>query len=272
MNVVEPNKNQRRLVIITGDKGGVGKSTFARGLIETYLGCKKDFLIFDADKSNPQIKRFYSQSCQVEDLDIFKVGKADLFLDNLKTLVEGNSTDITEAQPGKSLFVLELPPQSQNLLQKFVEEMDFLLTLKDFYNIRVTMVVVISRVVDSVYGLIKLHDYCGSDVDYVVVKNLFFGEEDTFGRYAQSNEISKIKYALKQSNLAHFFETTMPDLIYVSYDFIDQHNLTFKQAMEQTEKPSVKGRVTAWMRTFKNSIDECKDVLGLQGLDLKNGL
>lgn len=38
-----------RLVIVTGDKGGVGKSTFARGLVQTYLDKNKTFIGFDLE-------------------------------------------------------------------------------------------------------------------------------------------------------------------------------------------------------------------------------
>ncbi|MCC5620101.1 hypothetical protein [Nostoc sp. CHAB 5715] len=65
------NKKQwsRRLVIVTGDKGGVGKSTFARGLAQTYLDIKKEFLAFDADISNSHLSRFYGDQCLVRELD-----------------------------------------------------------------------------------------------------------------------------------------------------------------------------------------------------------
>lgn len=73
----------RRLVIVTGDKGGVGKSTFARGLLQAWIDAKQDFVAFDADISNPQIKRFYEKECTIEPLNIFKRGQTDIFLQGL---------------------------------------------------------------------------------------------------------------------------------------------------------------------------------------------
>ncbi|WP_375511928.1 hypothetical protein [uncultured Nostoc sp.] len=55
---------KKRLVIVTGDKGGVGKSTFARGLVQTYLDKGQRFIGFDADSSNSQLLRFYCPTNQ----------------------------------------------------------------------------------------------------------------------------------------------------------------------------------------------------------------
>ena len=49
------NTSQRRLVIVTGDKGGVGKSTFARGLLQLYINKDIKCLTYEADQRNPQL-------------------------------------------------------------------------------------------------------------------------------------------------------------------------------------------------------------------------
>lgn len=188
---------KKRLVIVTGDKGGVGKSTFARGLVQTYLDKGQRFIGFDADSSNSQLLRFYGRHCHIEPLDIFKTGNIDQFFDEMKTKANPKVGGDGEIIQPESLFLLELPPQSRRILRKFVEEMTFLETAEKDYNIRVTMVVVISRVIDSINQLIDLHSFCGNQVDYIVVKNLFFGEPDEFTRSKNSPEVEKIKEQLK---------------------------------------------------------------------------
>lgn len=44
--------------------------------------------------------------------------------------------------------------------------------------------------------------------------------------------------------------------------------MTFRQGMEQTDLPSVKGRVTSWLRTFKEEIEQVKESLGLNNVEL----
>ena len=105
--VTKKKQWSRRLVIVTGDKGGVGKSTFARGLAQTYLDIKKEFLAFDADISNSHLSRFYGDQCLVRELDFFTEGNVDIFLDDLKELIEDSLDTEGAVIPGKSLFLLE---------------------------------------------------------------------------------------------------------------------------------------------------------------------
>ncbi len=283
--------NSRRLVIVTGDKGGVGKSTFSRAMIQTYLDTKQEFAAFDADMSNPQIKRFYETECTVMPLDIFRRGEADVFLlDQLKDLIYPpeedainspkkdviessdpeilNSPDKDEkpvTSASKSLFLLELPPQSIQFFRSFEEEMGFLKMIDKNLNIKVTMVAVINRTKDSVNQLNYLRDFCGDKVDYVVVKNLFFGEKDRFERYDNSSLVKELK---KVNKLIP--EIYMPDLIAHAYDYLDENNLPFSKGIEQSQKLSVQGRVEKWMENFKKSIEPVKHLLGLADANLQS--
>ncbi|YAF99394.1 MAG: hypothetical protein AB3A66_30065 (plasmid) [Nodularia sp. CChRGM 3473] len=254
----------RRLVIVTGDKGGVGKSTFARGLLQTYLDTKQQFVSFDADTSNPQIKRFYADECSVLPLDIFKRGQADFFLDRLKSLIYPSLKKGQEKpDPGKSLFLLELPPQSIQFFRLFEYEIGFFEMAEQDLDLRVTMAAVINRTKDSVNQLSHLRDFCDDNVDYVVVKNLFFGDKESFERYDNSSLVQTLKE--RKSPIPEIY---MPDLIAHAYDYLDENNYSFSQGITQTEKLSVKGRVSKWMENFKNSIRPAKKLLGLENVTL----
>lgn len=261
------NSSSRRLIIITGDKGGVGKSTFARGLTQVYLDTKTRFVGFDADISNSQLERFYGERCKIEKLNIFKDGGIDSFFNKINTLINEKKTEEGQDRTGESLFLLELPPQSRTILQNFVEDMTFLETALLDYNICVTMVVVISRISDSVNQLIHLHSFCKDMADYVIVKNLHFGEESDFTLYKESTEIQSIKNTLKKSK-ASFIEINMPSLIAHAYQYLDKNNMTFEEGIAQTENPAVKGRTRGWMKKFKEEIKPAQGVLGLNNLEI----
>lgn len=260
-------KPWRRLVIITGDKGGVGKSTFARGLVQTYLDAQKSFVGFDADISNSQLVRFYGSHCQIEKLNIFKEGGIDMFFNKLKTLIKVEKREDGNEKVGESLFLLELPPQSRVILQNFVEDMTFLETAQADYEIRVTMVVVISQISDSVNQLIHLHSFCQNFVDYLIVKNLHFGEEEDFTIYKDSKKIESIKTTLTESKTP-FVEINMPNLITHAYKYLDENNMTFNAGIEQLDNPAVKGRTRGWLRKFKEQIKPAQAILGLDGVEL----
>jgi MinD superfamily P-loop ATPase len=46
----------KRLVIITGDKGGVGKSTLSRALLHFYTSKEIPCIAFECDTRNPQLE------------------------------------------------------------------------------------------------------------------------------------------------------------------------------------------------------------------------
>ncbi|MBD2472162.1 chromosome partitioning protein ParA [Nostoc sp. FACHB-145] len=278
-----PTKS-RRLVIVTGDKGGVGKSTFSRAMIQTYLDNNQNFAAFDADMSNPQIKRFYEAECTVMPLDIFRRGEADIsLLDELKDFIylaeEDKSKSLNnvidsppkdeDKQPvrpdAKSLFLLELPPQSIQFFRSFEEEMGFFKMVGKKLDMRVTMATVINRTKDSVNQFIHLRDFCGDKVDYVVVKNLFFGDKDRFERYDNCPLVKELKNLNKPIP-----EIYLPDLIAHAYDYLDENNLSFSKGIEQSKKLSVQGRVEKWMENFKKSIEPAKHLLGLADVNLQS--
>jgi hypothetical protein len=255
----------RRLVIVTGDKGGVGKSTFSRALLQTYLDTNQNFAAFDADTSNPQIKRFYEDECTVSPVDIFKRGEADGLLDELKDLIQPTTKENGEVvAPGKSLFLLELPPQSIHFFRLFEEEIGFFSRVEKNLDMRITMAAVINRTKDSVNQLSHLRGFCGDRVDYVVVKNLFFGSNDSFERYDNSPLVKELSEANKSIP-----EICMPDLIARAYDYLDENNYSFAKGIEQSEKLSVQARIEKWMENFKSSIEPVKHLLGLKDVSLQ---
>lgn len=189
-------KPQKRLIIITGDKGGVGKSTFARAIFQLYINKNLPCVAYEADLRNPQIERYFQKDYRpiIRYIDIFHRGGADDLLINL----DESDCPIT---------LLDLPAQSGGFFESYVKELAFFEVLKTEINCRVTMVSVISRVLDSINVLEKLRELCKDQVDYIVVKNLFHGEEEKFERYNDSS--------LRQNMLAEgLIELVMPDLFY----------------------------------------------------------
>jgi hypothetical protein len=234
-----------RIVIITGDKGGVGKSTFARGLLHLYINKQLKYLAYDSDHRNAQLYRHYdSAQPGVKLLDIFTRGGADDLLIDLEK----------ELPP---LVLVDLPAQSGLFFENFEKDLGVFDAVKGL-GYRVTMVSVLSRVKDSVNILRILHKYCGDRVDYVVVKNLFHGEADKFERYDNSDTRTKLL-------AAGAVEIKMPDLFFKPYDYIDEKNLTFGQVLEDKEANIViKSRVSAWLKEFEQSVLTANQLLGIK--------
>jgi hypothetical protein len=234
-----------RIVIITGDKGGVGKSTFARGLLHLYINKQLKYLAYDSDHRNAQLYRHYdSAQPGVKLLDIFTRGGADDLLIDLEK----------ELPP---LVLVDLPAQSGLFFENFEKDLGVFDAVKGL-GYRVTMVSVLSRVKDSVNILRILHIYCGDRVDYVVVKNLFHGEADKFERYDSSDTRTKLLDA-------GAVEIKMPDLFFKPYDYIDEKNLTFSEVLEDKQANIViKSRVSAWLKEFEQSVLNANELLGIK--------
>ncbi|MDM9580306.1 hypothetical protein [Nostoc sp. GT001] len=261
------NKNNpeqlRRLVMVTGDKGGVGKSTFARGLAQTYIDNAVKFVGLDADNSNPHLIRFYEKAANIHRLDISNSDKLDEFVDNLKELVYPKSKESGKNQEEKSLILLETPSQFLPTLKILITEMGFLDVVNNKCKMRVTIVVVISTIIDCITQLLELYSFCGDRVDYVIVKNSFYGEAEQFAFYDSSEEIKVIEQQVKATG-HDFTSINMPKLAKKSYDYLDVKNLTFRQGLEQDEYPSVFGRVLSWLNNFKGQIKPKKDLFGIE--------
>ncbi|WP_017740791.1 hypothetical protein [Scytonema hofmannii] len=239
------DKAQRRLVIVTGDKGGVGKSTFARGLLQLYVDKDIKCLAYEADQRNPQMARHFGKKYGplVDYIDIFRRGGADELLITI------------EKKQDYATFLLDLPAQSGGFFEEFVKELAFFEMLKDI-GCRVTMVSVISRVLDSINVLEKLYQCCQDQVDYVVVKNLFHGEEQKFERYNDSK--------FRQEHQGILNEIVMPDLFYKPYDFIDVHGLTFADAQTHPDTNIViKARVKFWLSEFEEKVKPLSNLFNL---------
>ncbi|MEM7556599.1 MAG: chromosome partitioning protein ParA [Cyanobacteria bacterium P01_A01_bin.84] len=250
----EPLPN--RLVIVTGDKGGVGKSTFARGILHEYLVRNEIPSVFEADKSNPQVKRFYGNSgLTIQETDVTNPNKLDEFID---TLAEQVTNEGEEAIKSGEKILIDLPAQSNQFFFNFIKEMDLFSTLEDRLKIRTTMVVVFSRVKDCVNQLEQLYDVSGKNVDYVIVKNAFYGDEEDFRRYNDSEIRKKI---FSEGNC--ICEIEMPELIEHAFDYIDEKELTFEEAMQPGNKISVEGRTKGWTKNFKKAIEPALPLLGL---------
>lgn len=236
----------KRVVFGTGDKGGTGKSTWIRGLLDVYRYRGINCLAYDCDKRNSQLHRHYHRlDPGVKQADIFTRGGADSLL-----------IDLDAQKP--DVVLVDLPAQSGEFFERFEADLGLFKAIETL-GYRATMVSVISRVKDSIGALKLLMDYCGSQVDYVVVKNLFYGDERFFNRY----DSSKTRTAfLEQGGI----EMLMPDLYWMAYDLVDDHNLTFREATKAGDLIHVvnRSRIFQWLSKLEEEMAKASPLLGLE--------
>lgn len=239
-------ESQRRIILVTGNKGGTGKSTFTRGFRDVLDFRGIECGAYDCDRDNAQLYRFYQGvGSGVDRVDIFARGGADALIDDLE-------------DSRAAVMLVDLPAGSGRALEDFEREVGFVGVTREL-GYAVTLVSVLSRVKDSVNALRVLMEGFGQGVEYVAVKNLFFGEGEKFSLF----ESSKVRGRLAELGGVVI---EMPDLFDDTFDLIDQGNLTFRgAAMEGSPlKRSHRSRVYQWLKLFEGQVDLAGQVLGVR--------
>jgi hypothetical protein len=236
---------QKHLVLVTGDKGGTGKSTFARALLDTYQHLAIDCRAYDGDRRNAQLHRHYHQAPGgITEIDIATQGAADELLDSL----EHNPSQIA---------LIDMPAGSGEWFEGLDRDINLIQTAAE-WDCRLTLVSVMSPVKDSINALRILMDYCGDRVDYVAVRNLHFGDDSHYARFHSSKTREQL-LELKGTEL------TMPNLFAASYNLVDDHDLTFRQAMTTGSPLSLshRSRINQWLNLIEQEINKAGKHLGL---------
>jgi energy-coupling factor transporter ATP-binding protein EcfA2 len=236
---------QKRLILITGDKGGTGKSTFGRALLDILLHRQIQCAAYDSDKRNSQLYRHYKDvGSGVKQIDITAKGGGDVLIDEME---QGTAT----------VMLVDLPAGAGEYLETFEREMGFVAAANEM-GYGVTMVSILSRVKDSVNALRLLLDFTGDSVDHLVIKNLYFGEPSRFALFDQSN-------TMKQLSQLGGRVLNMDDLLDDTYELIDHQSLTFRFA-GGTDSPlprSHRTRTYHWLSRFETEMEQVGSWLGI---------
>ena len=241
---VNNTKYKGRLVIVTGDKGGTGKSVVARMLLDIYRHRNINCLAYECDQSNPQLFRHYNKIPPgITCLRLNERSGADAIQDNLKTY-----------KPSVSL--IDLPAGAADYFEKMSEDI-FLFKGLERFGYKITTISVLGRVKDSVLQLKRLVDFCGDRVDYIVLKNLYWGNPENFTRY----DNSKIRQTVLQLG---GIELSFPELFEDIFDVIDDKDLTFREALENDILTvSNESRLFGWIEKAEAEFEKAADFLVL---------
>jgi hypothetical protein len=170
----------KRVIWVTGGKGGVGKSTVSRGLYDLLRSRNISVRAFDGDRDNSQLHRYYKDvGSGVQRIAIEERGDADLLV-NAMDKVKPDVVLVDVAAGGsKSLLDIEA---DQRILSDAAE-----------LGYKFTIVSVMSRIKDSV-NLLKatISSTAGYDIDHIAFKNLYFGSADRFRLFDNSSTKTKV--------------------------------------------------------------------------------
>ncbi len=247
----------KRLIFVYGDKGGVGKSAFARLLLDIYRSLSIPCKAIDSDTSNADLYRCYKrigsgmqtlpddEPDAVERVDFTVRGEADYLIDSLGDYNE--------------LILVDLPARSRDAFTTFIQELD-LLNVATESGYRVTIVHVLGKTRSSVSALKEVVELCGDSADYVVVKNLLFGEPHTFTRYDASQTRKKVIEQLGG------IELNMQEMFWTSWDVIEDNDLPFRWAVDAEKtilQRSQRTRAYRWLVDMETEVRNASAFFGL---------
>ncbi|MDR5776964.1 MULTISPECIES: hypothetical protein [unclassified Caballeronia] len=239
--------------ILHGDKGGVGKSTYACVLVDWLLKREIPSVLADGDTRNPDVSRMFAN-----DMPNIRA--------NLR-VHEGwmDLTDFMMEHPDKAVAI-SLPAGIGEEMKR--EGARFLQTVK-MLDRPLVMFWIINRLPDSVNLLNEALKVMESGLTgKVVVKNLFFGDADKFSRW----ENSATRQRFEQSggvtvSMSELHERTVDKLFADNEDIMpfSRAAVAMKEAHTSPHKlsPSENMELVMWITENHKTLDGLRGLLTL---------
>ncbi|TVR63193.1 MAG: hypothetical protein EA420_08005 [Candidatus Competibacteraceae bacterium] len=267
----------RRAIFVCSQKGGAGKTTFARALVDV-LRCEGHTVAaYDADGHVGQLFQHHGlrdaggallpgqDPCvgcgffNIRDDD-----DRDLLLNALTTAPPLILFDLPGGVVGELGKVLDHGAAPRGLFDEYRDQ-----------GYAVTVVVVMTPVQASVRTVQHSIDAFGETVDYVAVLNLAFGDREAFVLFDGCDRdglrlpTSRGKHALHACGGAII---TLPALHPRTYALLDIHNLGFVEAAQDrgpgARLPAAdRARVRRWLHEFDGQLVPARHLLGFAAGD-----
>ena len=265
----------KRVIFIASQKGGAGKSTFARALLDQLRAEQLSVAAFDADGNVGQLLQYAGsrgergvllheqdpfQGCGY--FDIYDPDERDQIVNALALEAERLLFDL----PGGALTplcqVLDAGDAPDGLINEYRHA-----------GYRLTVVVVMTPVLASVRTVQNTIHLFGADVDYIAVRNLAFGDEDAFVLFdgVDDDDLKQPPSKGKQALLDGGGQViNLPALAPRTYALLDYYSLGFHAACHDERVPLAdQARVRQWLERFKTAIGPVNKLLGWDGMDAR---
>ncbi|KAA0178802.1 hypothetical protein FX016_22990 [Cupriavidus gilardii] len=241
------------VLVFHGDKGGVGKSTFAGVALDWMQARQIPVALVDGDTRNPDVSRMFADSMPTLQANLrVHDGWMDM-------------TDFMMAQTDRTIAI-SLPAGIGAELRK--EGSRFLQTIS-MLDRPLVMFWVINRLPDSVNLLNEALQVLESGLSAkIVVKNLFFGDEDKFSRWDGSETRKRFeKSGGATINLTELHERTV-DKLFADNESIMPYSaaaVPVREAGSSPHKltPSENMELLTWLQENHKALDAIRPLLGL---------
>lgn len=194
-----------RIHLIDGEKGGVGKSLFARVMVQYCIDNKLEHTLVDADITNQDVKRFYDYAVDAEFSE---------------ALNKGDKADIIFELARKKPVIVNLPANVFPLVNNWIKK-GRLLDVADKYGVDICKWFVCDGGFESIDLFYQSIDLYKDKMLHIFVRNL--GKTDDWSFLEADSKYVDLKKKYKTTLQIIDFALLFPGDRY----FIDSHKFRF---------------------------------------------
>lgn len=205
-----------RIHLIDGEKGGVGKSFFARVMVHYCIERKLPYTLVDADVTNPDVMKFYP-----------KEAHSTVFSEAQK---KAHEADMIFELALKKPAIVNLPAQVYPLVTQWIEQ-NRLLDIATEYGVDICKWFICSGGYDSVQLFKESVNHFKERLPHVFVRNLGLTDEWEF--LEEDGEFKDLREKYRDTVEILDF----PLCSYKERYYLDGQQLTFEAAFKNNKMP-----------------------------------
>ncbi|WP_448205378.1 hypothetical protein [Azospirillum sp. sgz302134] len=246
----------KRFVLVVSDKGGTGKSTWARGYADWLRRGTSTAYLADADGTVGQLLQFYGTRDADGALDQKQDGLSGVAYFSIQNERERDCA-FDALDSGADRVLIDLPAGAILPLSEFNNAVGlFDHARRQGYAVTIVNVITPMLASGRTVGLVLDRFEKIDGVSFVVVKNRLFGpEDDDFERY----DGSKGRGRLKERGGV---EIDLPAMRMRTYSLVDEMNLRFSDATKDSRLKTVdRSVVHRWLERFDAEVQKAAAVL-----------
>jgi hypothetical protein len=208
---------------IDGEKGGVGKSLFARVMVQYCIDKGFPYVLIEADRSNPDVGEIYPDSVEAKTGQKIFHYKQAIFSESERKAYEADQIfELALTNP----VIVNLPAQVFGMVNDWIER-NGVLTIGSQHGVEICKWFVCTGGYDSVKLFIESVTHFEGKLKHILVRN--WGLQDDWSSVSERKELQDLisKYAIKVIDF--------PKFSYRERDYLDEYRISFGEARELKE-------------------------------------
>lgn len=229
---LEGAKMSPSVVIIGADKGGVGKTTITRVLLEYFAAHGVAYRAFDSEVPNGDLRRFHP------DAKVIDIGKVQAQM------------EVFDVQPDFPVTIVDL---RAGMFSNILEELDKAKLLEDVRSghLNLILIHVLGPTINSIAEIASIAERIGGGAKHLLVKNYI--NDTTFFEWDADEADDDVGAALRRMADVTI---SVPQLAEIACETIQKLGCKYQTFVSDAKQSRMlRGRVIGWMQTVYAEFD-----------------